>query len=219
MQKLKMFFVAMILFTGAIATAKADEGSITIIETWPTDTLALSEEFEEGEINNTDLVEFLTQKIIPYFKRAGNKGEHRIYIYFRDIEEGDIEEGEICGEYVTIIAETNCEYCYYKDCLLNDPKEHNTTYVSRIDNVIILLVDETQDLSSMFIKPLGKKHKMNSLYWKKNPSIRGPIVREPAAWWELIATKDQIHRVWFYPVADLFWKWKEDQQKDHVPMK
>lgn len=203
MMKLKMLFVVVLLSAGGAVMAKADDGLI-IIENKPTDPPAWSEEFEEGEINNTALAEFLNQKIIPYFKRAGNKGEHRIYIYFRDLE-----DNEICGEYVKIVAEKNREYCNYPDYKLNNPKEHNITYVKRIDNIFIFLIDETKELSSKFIKPSGNRYKTNPEYWKVYFSVC-----EPEGGWELIATKDQIHRIWFYPaVGGLFSKWKEDQQR------
>lgn len=203
MMKLKMLFVVVLLSAGGAVMAKADDGLI-IIENKPTDPPAWSEAFEEADINNTALVEFLTQKIIPYFKRAGNKGEHRIYIYFRDLE-----DNEICGEYVKIVAEKNCEYCNYLDYELNNPKEHNTTYVTLIDNIVIFLIDETKELSSKFIKPSGNRYKTNPVYWKKYLCIS-----ESDGEWELIATKDQIHRIWFYPgEGGLFSKWKEEQQR------
>lgn len=191
------------LLVSAVGTAGeiTDSSVIEILEGSPLFELPeWSESFELAEIRNSSLLDFLKEKIIPYFDRAGSKGENRLYLEFN----GNHDDN---GEEVIIIAKSNCETCSATEFRFNNPEEYNKTYVTIISEVVVFLVDLNNRYEpTQLIKPLGESYRPNPKYWRAPMSIH-----DEEGIWLVHATDNGIVLKWFAKgEGEVFREWRND---------
>ena len=172
-----------------VLDVREDAPSLSELPEW-------SKDFEEAEINNRTLRNYLKEKIIPYFENTEGKGEDRLFVTFTG-------EKDVNGEKVNITAMSKCGTCSGMEQSFNDPDENNKTYVTVVSGVVVFLVNESE--VSQLITPLGKRYIPNPEYW-----IPLVIVCDPVGEWQLHVTDGNIKLDWFRRgEGDVFSKWKE----------
>ncbi len=179
--------------------ARADDFVLDIREGITGELPEWSKDFEEAEINNRALRDYLEEKIIPYFENVEGKGEDRLFVTFTG-------EKDANGEKVRIIAMDKCLTCSGVEQSLNNPDENNKTYATVISGVVVFLINEnTNRAVSQLITPTGKRYIPNPEYWI--PKI---VIHDEAGFWQLHVTDDNIKLDWFQGgESDVFSKWKE----------
>lgn len=161
--------------------ANAEEETVTtgieIIENSPSlEVPKWSDEFEEADIVNNALFDFLKEHIVPYFKKntQERKGEDRLHLWLM----GKTDESKESEE-VMITAHSKCSWLTPTERRFNNPNEYNTTYVTVISGTVVFIIDYTNDRKSSLIRPNGRRYKPNRDYWKPSSGI----FDEEALWW------------------------------------
>ena len=128
-----------VLLMICVLPARANDFVLDVREDYPSlsELPEWSKDFEEAEINNRALRNYLKEKIIPYFENTEGKGEDRLFVTFTG-------EKDVNGEKVNITAMSKCGTCSGMEQSFNDPDENNKTYVTVVSGVVVFLVNESE---------------------------------------------------------------------------